>query len=194
MKLSLPIFIGLSVLTLAACDKQEAKTTEKSTALTENSIVPKAEEKTDTSAETEMAVGTETAVEQAEIAVSQKSDELKNDEIETKSVSEKSETEAEQTKPKTEKTNLQSAVENTDTQPVVSNDSKKVSKKITKVNRENRYLKEQKAMLKVLESQYQQVRCTPETAKLGENSFCRQEERRLFLEIERVKNEIRLNR
>ncbi|VEH67665.1 Uncharacterised protein [Rodentibacter pneumotropicus] len=38
MKLSLPIFIGLSVLTLAACDNQEAKTPEKVTALSESKV------------------------------------------------------------------------------------------------------------------------------------------------------------
>lgn len=55
------------------------------------------------------------------------------------------------------------------------------------------YLGEQKALLKALESQYQQVRCTSEAEKLGDYSFCCQEERCLFLEIECVKDEIRLN-
>lgn len=77
---------------------------------------------------------------------------------------------------------------------VVLDEPKKVSKRSTRTHHESAYLREQKALLKTLQSQYQQVRCTPEAEKLGDNSFCRQEERRLFLEIERVKDEIRANK
>lgn len=61
----------------------------------------------------------------------------------------------------------------------------KVVKKQTAQN------KEKQRVLRVLEQQYQQVRCSPEAEKLGDNSFCRQEERRLMGEIERLKQELR---
>lgn len=172
MKLSLPIFIGLSVLTLAACDNQEAKTPEKVTALSESKVESMPEK---------MPVSDASKDETVSSVVKDK--EVKNiaevEKVEQKTVEE---------------------VKNTVEKPPVASNVKKgeMAKKVRHSEKPRKtattsYLKEQKALLKVLESQYQQVRCTAEAEKLGEYSFCRQEERRLFLEIERVKGEIRLN-
>ncbi|TGY50353.1 hypothetical protein E5343_03705 [Rodentibacter caecimuris] len=172
MKLSLPIFIGLSVLTLAACDKQEAKTPEKVTALSESKVESMPEK---------MPVSDASKDDKVSSVV--KDEEVKNiaevEKVEQKTV--------EEVKTIVEKPTVVSHVEKKETAEKVVRHSAKPRKTT------NSYLKEQKALLKVLESQYQQIRCTAEAAKLGENSFCRQEERRLFLEIERVKGEIRLN-
>ena len=51
--------------------------------------------------------------------------------------------------------------------------------------------KQNQAVLNVLEKQYKQVRCSADAEGLGGDSFCRQEERRLFLEIQRIKDELR---
>lgn len=62
-----------------------------------------------------------------------------------------------------------------------------------KVKKHSAYYQQQKALLNELEKQYKAVAC-PESAKeLGEYSFCRQEERRLFLEIQRVQDDLRVN-
>lgn len=179
MKLSLPIFIGLSVLTLAACDNQEAKAPEKVTALSESKVesMPEKAPVSDTSKD-------ET------VSSVVKNEEAKNI-AEVKNITEVEKVEqktVEEVKTAVEKTTVVSNVKKNEMAKKVAGHSEKPRKTAT-----NSYLKEQKALLKVLESQYQQIRCTAEAAKLGENSFCRQEERRLFLEIERVKGEIRLN-
>ncbi|MDC2826110.1 hypothetical protein PHA51_08740 [Rodentibacter pneumotropicus] len=173
MKLSLPIFIGLSVLTLAACDNQEAKAPEKVTALSESKVesIPEKAPVSDISKD-------ETV-----------SSVVKNEEAKNIAEVEKVEQNTvEKVKTAVEKPTVVSNVKKNEMAKKVARHSEKPRKTAT-----NSYLKEQKALLKVLESQYQQIRCTAEAAKLGENSFCRQEERRLFLEIERVKGEIRLN-
>ncbi|OOF38692.1 hypothetical protein BKK47_08710 [Rodentibacter mrazii] len=173
IKLSLPIFIGLSVLTLAACDNQEAKAPEKVTALSESKVesMPEKAQVSDTSKD-------------KTVSSVVKDEEVKNiaevEKVEKKTV--------EEVKTTVEKPTVVSNVEKKETAEKVVHHSAKPRKTAT-----NSYLKEQKALLQVLESQYQQIRCTAEAAKLGEYSFCRQEERRLFLEIERVKGEIRLN-
>ncbi|TGZ98202.1 hypothetical protein [Rodentibacter pneumotropicus] len=173
MKLSLPIFIGLSVLTLAACDNQEAKTPEKVTTLSESKVESMHEK---------MPVSDASKDETVSSVVKDK--EVKNiaevEKVEQKTV--------EEVKTTVEKSPVASNVKKDEMAKKVVRHAEKPRKTVT-----TSYLKEQKALLKVLESQYQQVRCTAEAEKLGEYSFCRQEERRLFLEIERVKGEIWLN-
>ncbi|OOF59773.1 hypothetical protein [Rodentibacter myodis] len=181
MKFALSLLLGASVFTLTACDNQETntqeiKTTEKSTALSEN---------------------TQGVAENTKLTESEKSDDVSKAENESaisvkndEAISAEAKTESEKAKmaSETDKANIVKTENAT-----VTAEPKQKRKKATKASHESTYIKEQKALLKELESQYAQVRCTPEAAKLGENSFCRQEERRLFLEIERVKGEIRLN-
>ena len=50
---------------------------------------------------------------------------------------------------------------------------------------------QQRAVLNVLEKQYEEVRCSANAKNVSGDSFCRQEERRLFLEIQRIKDELR---
>ena len=60
-----------------------------------------------------------------------------------------------------------------------------------KAPKESAERKQQRAVLNVLEKQYEQVRCSANAKNLSGDSFCRQEERRLFLEIQRIKDELR---
>ena len=60
-----------------------------------------------------------------------------------------------------------------------------------KASKESAKHKQKKAVLNVLEKQYKQVRCSADAKNLSGDSFCRQEERRLFLEIQRIKDELR---
>ena len=60
-----------------------------------------------------------------------------------------------------------------------------------KASKESAKHKQKKAVLNVLEKQYKQVRCAADAKNLSGDSFCRQEERRLFLEIQRIKDELR---
>ena len=60
-----------------------------------------------------------------------------------------------------------------------------------KAPKESAERKQQRAVLNVLEKQYKQVRCSANAKNVNGDSFCRQEERRLFLEIQRIKDELR---
>ena len=60
-----------------------------------------------------------------------------------------------------------------------------------KAPKESAERKQQRAVLNVLEKQYEEVRCSANAKNLNSDSFCRQEERRLFLEIQRIKDELR---
>lgn len=60
-----------------------------------------------------------------------------------------------------------------------------------KAPKESAERKQQRAVLNVLEKQYEEVRCYADAKNVSGDSFCRQEERRLFLEIQRIKDELR---
>ena len=60
-----------------------------------------------------------------------------------------------------------------------------------KAPKESAERKQQRAVLNVLEKQYEEVRCSADAKNVSGDSFCRQEERRLFLEIQRIKDELR---
>ena len=60
-----------------------------------------------------------------------------------------------------------------------------------KAPKESAERKQQRAVLNVLEKQYEEVRCSADVKNVSGDSFCRQEERRLFLEIQRIKDELR---
>ena len=60
-----------------------------------------------------------------------------------------------------------------------------------KAPKESAERKQQRTVLNVLEKQYKQVRCSADAKNVSGDSFCRQEERRLFLEIQRIKDELR---
>ena len=60
-----------------------------------------------------------------------------------------------------------------------------------KAPKESAERKQQRAVLNMLEKQYEQVRCYADAKNVSGDSFCRQEERSLFLEIQRIKDELR---
>lgn len=60
-----------------------------------------------------------------------------------------------------------------------------------KAPKESAERKQQRAVLNVLEKQYEEVRCSANAKNVSGDSFCRQEERRLFLEIQSIKDELR---
>ena len=60
-----------------------------------------------------------------------------------------------------------------------------------KAPKESAERKQQRAVLNVLEKQYEEVRCSADAKNVSGDSFCRQEERRLFLEIQRIKDKLR---
>ena len=60
-----------------------------------------------------------------------------------------------------------------------------------KALKESAERKQQRAVLNVLEKQYEEVRCSADAKNVSGDSFCRQEERRLFLEIQRIKDKLR---
>ena len=60
-----------------------------------------------------------------------------------------------------------------------------------KAAKESAERKQQRSVLNVLEKQYEEVRCSADAKNVSGDSFCRQEERRLFLEIQRIKDELR---
>jgi len=62
---------------------------------------------------------------------------------------------------------------------------------VAKASKESTERKQQRAVLNVLEKQYEEVRCSADAKNVSGDSFCRQEERRLFLEIQRIKDELR---
>ena len=72
-------------------------------------------------------------------------------------------------------------------------DKKAVSNKLTATTTStvSPYKQELQAVLQQLTKQYNKIRCTETDQSLGQYSFCRQEERRLFLEIQRVKDQLR---
>ncbi|MDU2243956.1 MAG: hypothetical protein E7E14_00605 [Haemophilus parainfluenzae] len=60
-----------------------------------------------------------------------------------------------------------------------------------KAPKESAERKQQRTVLNVLEKQYEEVRCSADAKNVSGDSFCRQEERRLFLEIQRIKDKLR---
>ncbi|BFU59310.1 MULTISPECIES: hypothetical protein [Rodentibacter] len=181
MKFALSLLLGSSVFVLTACDNQETKTTEKSTALAENYVVQAPQK-----AEASNVEETEKAIESTATDNTAKPE--TNTLIAENGMAEKIKTEETEAVSDVVKTEKSAVAENE-----VKKENKKKVKKSTKAGSKNSYLEEQKALLNALESQYEQVRCPAEAAKLGDNSFCRQEERRLSEEIKRVIDEIRLN-
>ena len=180
-KVALSLILGASTL-LSACDNKE-----------------------NTSTQVEKAVRIPAPTEKAESAV-EKSKELV---VETKS--------AEKVAEKTESTDVKKAdVKSDAVKAEVKKEAKaddvaeKVSEKketvvaqqvataqkprvipAEKASKESAKHKQKKSVLNVLEKQYKQVRCSADAKNLSGDSFCRQEERRLFLEIQRIKDELR---
>ena len=183
-KVALSLILGASTL-LSACDNKE-----------------------NTSTQVEKAVRIPTSTEKAESAV-EKSKELV---AETQSAEKAEKTESADVKADTKKADVKSDAVKAEVKKETKADNvaEKVSEKketvvvqqaatiqkprvITaeKASKESAKYKQKKAVLNVLEKQYKQIRCSADAKNLSGDSFCRQEERRLFLEIQRIKDELR---
>ena len=183
-KVALSIILGASTL-LSACDNKE-----------------------NTSTQVEKAVRIPTSTEKVESAV-EKSKELV---AETQSAEKAEKTESADVKADAKKADVKSDAVKAEVkkEAKADNAAEKVSEKketvvaqqvataqkprvipAEKASKESAKHKQKKAVLNVLEKQYKQVRCSADAKNLSGDSFCRQEERRLFLEIQRIKDELR---
>lgn len=184
-KVALSLILGASTL-LSACDNKE-----------------------NTSTQVEKAVKIPTSTEKAESAV-EKSKELVAETKSAEKVAEK--TESTDVKADAKKADVKSEAVKAEVkkEAKADNAAEKVSEKketvvaqqaataqkprvipAEKTSKESAKYKQKKAVLNVLEKQYKQVRCSADAKNLSGDSFCRQEERRLFLEIQRIKDELR---
>ena len=176
-KVALSLILGASTL-LSACDNKENTSTQVEKAVRVPAPTEKTVEKSkELVAETKSAEKVAEKTESTEVKADVKSDavkaevkkETKADDVAEK-VSEKKETVLAQQAATAQKARVIPA---------------------DKASKESAKYKQKKAVLNVLEKQYKQVRCSADAKNLSSDSFCRQEERRLFLEIQRIKDELR---
>ena len=184
-KVALSLILGASTL-LSACDNKENTSTQVEKAVRVPAPTEKAESAVEKSkelvAETKSAEKVAEKTESTEVKADVKTAEVKSDVVkfevkkEAKAVdvaekaSEKKETVVAQQAPPPQKPRV-----------VVTE----------KAPKESAERKQQRAVLNVLEKQYEEVRCSANAKNVSDDSFCRQEERRLFLEIQRIKDKLR---
>ena len=183
-KVSLSIILGASTL-LSACDNKENTSTQVEKAVR----IPTSTEKVESAVEKskELVAETQSAekaekTESADVKADAKKADVKSDAVKAEVKKEaKADNAAEKVSEKKETVVAQQAA--TAQKPrVIPAD---------KASKESAKHKQKKAVLNVLEKQYKQVRCSADAKNLSGDSFCRQEERRLFLEIQRIKDELR---
>ena len=182
LKVASSLILIASAVLLSACDNQD------------NNTSPKTSEKTAVTA---------SSVEKAETAV-EKSKELVTETKSAEKVAEKTEStdvkaDAKNGDMKSDaaKAEIKKEVKADDVAENISDKQETIVAQETravttgKATKESAERKQQRAVLNVLEKQYEQVRCAADAKNLSGDSFCRQEERRLFLEIQRIKDELR---
>jgi len=188
LKVASSLILIASAVLLSACDNQDnnssPKTSEK-TAVTASSV-EKAETAVEKSkelvAETKSAEKVAEKTESTEVKADAKKADEKSDAVKAEVKKEtKADGVAEKVSEKKETVVAQQAT--TPQKPRVV-----VTEKAAKESAER---KQQRSVLNVLEKQYEQVRCAADAKNVSGDSFCRQEERRLFLEIQRIKDELR---
>ena len=184
-KVALSLILGASTL-LSACDNKENTSTQVEKAVR----IPTSTEKTESAVEKskELVAETQTAEKAAE----------KTESTEVKADANKADV-----KPDTVKAEVKKEAKADDVAEKVSEKKETVLAQqaataqkarvipADKASKESAKYKQKKAVLNVLEKQYKQVRCSADAKNLSSDSFCRQEERRLFLEIQRIKDELR---
>ena len=183
-KVALSIILGASTL-LSACDNKENTSTQVEKALRIPTSTEKAESAVEKSkelvAETQSAEKAE-KTESADVKADAKKADVKSDAVKAEVKKEaKADNAAEKVSEKKETVVAQQAA--TAQKPRVI--------PAEKTSKESAKYKQKEAVLNVLEKQYKQVRCSADAKNLSGDSFCRQEERRLFLEIQRIKDELR---
>ena len=186
-KVALSLILGASTL-LSACDNKENTSTqvEKVVRVPAPSPTEKAESAVEKSkelvAETKSAEKVAEKTESTEVKADVKTAEVKSDVVKFEVKKEaKAVDVAEKASEKKETVVAQQATTPQKPRVVVTE----------KAPKESAERKQQRAVLNVLEKQYEEVRCSADAKNLSSDSFCRQEERRLFLEIQRIKDELR---
>ena len=184
-KVAFSLILGASTL-LSACDNKENTSTQVEKAVRVPAPTEKAESAIEKSkefvAETKPAEKAAEKTESTEVKADVKTAEVKSDIVKfevTKEV--KAVDVAEKASDKKETVVAQQATHPQKPRVVVTE----------KAPKESAERKQQRSVLNVLEKQYEQVRCSADAKNLSADSFCRQEERRLFLEIQRIKDELR---
>ena len=175
-KVALSLILGASTL-LSACDNKENASTQVEKAVR----IPAPTEKAESAVEKSKELVAETKSAE-KVAEKTESTEVKAD---AKKADEKSDAVKAEVKKETKETKETVVAQQATTpqKPRVV-----VTEKAAKESAER---KQQRSVLNVLEKQYEQVRCSADAKNLSADSFCRQEERRLFLEIQRIKDELR---
>lgn len=184
-KVALSLILGASTL-LSACDNKENTSTQVEKAVRVPAPTEKAESAVEKSkelvAETKPAEKAAEKTESTEVKADVKTAEVKSDVVKFEVKKEaKAVDVAEKASDKKETVVAQQATHSQKPRVVVTE----------KAPKESAERKQQRAVLNVLEKQYEEVRCSADAKNLSGDSFCRQEERRLFLEIQRIKDELR---
>ena len=184
-KVALSLILGASTL-LSACDNKENTSTQVEKAVRVPAPTEKAESAVEKSkelvAETKPAEKVAEKTESTEVKADVKTAEVKSDIVKFEVKKEvKAVDVAEKASDKKETVVAQQAIHPQKPRVVVTE----------KAPKESAERKQQRAVLNVLEKQYEEVRCSADAKNLSSDSFCRQEERRLFLEIQRIKDELR---
>ena len=184
-KVALSLILGASTL-LSACDNKENTSTQVEKAVREPAPTEKAESAVEKSkelvAETKPAEKAAEKTESTEVKADVKTAEVKSDIVKFEVKKEvKAVDVAEKASDKKETVVAQQATHSQKPRVVVTE----------KAPKESAERKQQRAVLNVLEKQYEEVRCSANAKNVSGDSFCRQEERRLFLEIQRIKDELR---
>ena len=183
-KVALSLILGASTL-LSACDNKENTSTQVEKAVR----IPTSTEKVESAVEKskELVAETQSAekaekTESADVKADAKKADVKSDAVKAEVKKEaKADNAAEKVSEKKETVVAQQAA--TAQKPRVI--------PAEKTSKESAKYKQKEGVLNVLEKQYKQVRCSADAKNLSGDSFCRQEERRLFLEIQRIKDELR---
>ena len=184
-KVALSLILGASTL-LSACDNKENTSTQVEKAVRIPAPTEKAESAVEKSkelvAETKSAEKVAEKTESAEVKAETKQTDVKSDAVKVEVKNEaKADDVAEKVSEKKETVVAQQATTPQKPRVVVTENAPK----------ESAERKQQRAVLNVLEKQYEEVRCSANAKNVSGDSFCRQEERRLFLEIQRIKDELR---
>lgn len=184
-KVALSLILGASTL-LSACDNKENTSTQVEKAVRVPAPTEKAESAVEKSkelvAETKSAEKVAEKTESTEAKADVKTAEVKSDVVKFEVKKEaKAVDVAEKASEKKETVVAQQATPPQKPRVVVTE----------KAPKESAERKQQRAVLNVLEKQYEEVRCSANAKNVSGDSFCRQEERRLFLEIQRIKDELR---
>ena len=184
-KVALSLILGASTL-LSACDNKENKSTQVEKAVRIPAPTEKAESTVEKSkelvAETKSAEKVAEKTESTEVKADAKKADVKPDAVKAEVKKEaKADDVVEKVSEKKETVVAQQATHPQKPRVVVTE----------KAPKESAERKQQRAVLNVLEKQYEEVRCSADAKNLSGDSFCRQEERRLFLEIQRIKDELR---